>query len=105
MDPQELKSEILAAIAHPNRIKILELLRDGPKCACEIGPALDLEQSNLSRHMKQLVQSGILANWKEGKKVMYRVSGDEVFAILDTVASILRSRTAEKMEVLEIEAC
>ena len=105
MDPYEMKSEILAAMAHPNRIRILEFLRNGPKCACEIAPALELEQSNLSRHMKLLVQSGLVTNWKDGQKVMYQVSDDEIYTILDKISRMVRNRAAARMEVLKIEAC
>ena len=73
-DYARLKAEILTAVAHPNRIRIIEFLAEGPKCACEIIPALKLEQSNLSRHMKILVQSGIVNHWKDGKKSMYEIS-------------------------------
>ncbi len=47
----ELKADILKALAQPTRLKILELLRDGEKCICEIVPAINGEQSNISRHI------------------------------------------------------
>ena len=45
------RADILKAIAQPTRLKILELLRDGERCVCEIFPAIDEEQSNTSRHL------------------------------------------------------
>ena len=62
----QLKAELLAALAHPNRIRIVEYLGRDVHCNCELAPALDLEQSNLSRHLKILVQAGILISWKDG---------------------------------------
>ncbi len=47
----ELKADILKALAQPTRLKILELLREGEKCICEIVPAINGEQSNISRHI------------------------------------------------------
>ena len=47
----ELKADILKALSQPTRLKILELLREGEKCICEIVPALNGEQSNISRHI------------------------------------------------------
>ena len=47
----ELKAEILKALAQPTRLKILELLRDGEKCICGSVPAINGEQSNISRHI------------------------------------------------------
>ena len=88
----DLKSEILEALAHPNRIRILELLQRGPQCNCELSPLLGLEQSNLSRHLKILLQAGILVSWKEGLRVNFKVTDDRVFKILDIAAAVGRRR-------------
>ena len=99
-DLSEIKSEILTAMGHPNRIRILEFLKDGEKCACEIVPALKIEQSNLSRHMKILVQAGILDNWKEGQKVMYKIADKRFIKILDDISTILKNKIKSRMDVL-----
>jgi len=98
-DLTRLKGEILGALGHPNRIRIIEFLKDGEKCACEIAPALKIEQSNLSRHMKVLVQAGILNNWKEGQKVMYEVSDYRYFEILDTISEISKKQIKERLTI------
>ncbi len=98
---EELKAAILTALAHPNRIRILEFLKNGVKCNCEIAPALDLEQSNLSRHMKILVQEGIVVSWKDGLRVNYKIADERIFNILNTTESMARKAVKEKMKVLE----
>ncbi len=97
----ELKSEILEALAHPNRVRILESLRNGSQCNCEIAPVLGLEQSNLSRHLKILVQAGILLSWKEGLRVNFKVADVRIFELLDIVAAIARQDFAKKAEALQ----
>jgi len=82
------KANLLTAIAHPNRIKILEELRTEIKCNCELAPALGLEQSNLSRHLKVLTQSGILISWKDGLRVNYKIADARIFKILDQIESV-----------------
>lgn len=99
-DSSVLKSEILIALAHPNRIRILEFLRSGPKCACEITPALHIEQSNLSRHMKLLVQAGVVNSWKDGQRVLYEVTDKRFFVILETISTILKNKAISQIEVL-----
>ncbi len=96
-----LESEILNALSHPNRIKIVEALRDGPRCACELLPLLGMEQSNLSRHIKILFQAGILNNWKEAQKIMYEVADKRYFQILDTLKEILKDKAIERIKILE----
>ncbi len=98
---EELKANILTALAHPNRIRILEFLKNGIKCNCEIAPALELEQSNLSRHMKILVQEGIVISWKDGLRVNYKIADERIFNIFDTAGSVVRKSIKEKIKVLE----
>jgi DNA-binding transcriptional ArsR family regulator len=98
---QELKASILSAIAHPNRIRILEFLKNGIKCNCEIAPALNLEQSNLSRHMKILVQGGIVVSWKDGLRVNYKIADESIFEILDAAGNVARNAAKEKIKILE----
>jgi predicted transcriptional regulator len=67
------KADLLMAIAHPNRIRILEQLRTEIKCNCELAPALGLEQSNLSR--------------QDGLRVNFKIADERIFEILDLVES------------------
>lgn len=97
----DLKADILIALAHPNRIRILEYLREDVHCNCELAPALELEQSNLSRHLKVLVQAGVLASWKEGLRVNFKVTDERIFKILDIAATIARQEVEKKAEALE----
>lgn len=85
---EQYTAEILSAIAHPNRIRILECLKDEAQCNCELAPALRLEQSNLSRHLKILVQAGVLISWKEGLRVNFRVSDQRVYRILELAKAL-----------------
>lgn len=98
---EELKAKILTAIAHPNRIRILEFLKNGVKCNCEIAPELELEQSNLSRHLKILVREGILISWKDGLRVNYKIVDERIFTILSTAESLARKAVKEKIKILE----
>ncbi|MGE5806559.1 MAG: ArsR/SmtB family transcription factor [Ignavibacteria bacterium] len=98
---EELKAKILTALAHPNRIRILEFLKNGIKCNCEIAPELELEQSNLSRHLKILVQEGILISWKEGLRVNYKISDERIFDILKAAGNVARNAAKERIKILE----
>ena len=98
----DLKAEILVALAHPNRIRIIELLRKDVMCNCELAPALDLEQSNLSRHLKILVRTGVLKSWKDGLRVNFKVADQRILKILDLAAAIARQEVEMKAEALEV---
>ena len=88
----ELKSEILKALAQPTRMKILECLRDGEKCICEIVPAINGEQSNISRHISLMQKAHLVSTRKDGVRVMVKVSDPKVFAILDSIGLLLKKQ-------------
>ena len=91
----EMKAEVLKALAQPTRLKILECLRNGEKCICEIVPALNGEQSNISRHISLMQKSNLVTTRKDGVKVMVKVSDPEIFQILDSVTLLLKKQMIE----------
>jgi ArsR family transcriptional regulator len=95
-----VQAEILKAIGQETRLSILELLRDGERCVCEIFPAIGQEQSNVSRHLNMMQQAGILARRKDGLKIFYAVRHPEVFAIVDLAAAIMKSEAGRRHELL-----
>jgi ArsR family transcriptional regulator len=97
----ELKAEILKALAQPTRLKILELLRDKEKCICEIVPALNGEQSNISRHISLMQKSKLVTTRKDGVKVMVKVSDPKIFEILDSVTLLLRKQIIETRKLVQ----
>jgi ArsR family transcriptional regulator len=97
----ELKAEILAALAHPNRIRIIEYIRKDVRCNCELAPALELEQSNLSRHLKILVQAGVLVSWKDGLRVNFKVTDERIFKIIDLATAIAKEGAEKRIVALE----
>lgn len=65
---------IFKAFCDENRIKILQLLKDGEKCACRLLEEMNITQPTLSHHMKILCDSGIVKGRKEGKWTHYSIS-------------------------------
>lgn len=96
----EMKVEVLKALAQPTRLKILECLRKGERCICELVPAVNGEQSNISRHVSLMQKSHLVTTRKEGVRVMVRVSDPKVFEILDTVGAVLKNQIREQKELL-----
>ena len=96
----ELQAEILKALAQPTRLKILECLRNGEKCICEIVPAINGEQSNISRHISLMQKSHLVTTRKEGVRVMVNVKDPRIFEILDHVSTILKTCIKEQEKLL-----
>jgi ArsR family transcriptional regulator len=96
----QLKSEVLKALAQPTRLKILECIRGGEKCICEIVPEIGAQQSNVSRHISVMQKSHLVTTRKGGVKVMVKVRDPRVFEILDAVGFFLRARMQEQSRLM-----
>ncbi len=70
----EEQATVFKAFCDEKRLRILELLRGGEKCACVLIEQMDMPQSTLSYHMKLLCESGIVDSRQEGKWTHYRIS-------------------------------
>ena len=97
----ELKAEVLKVLAQPTRLKILELLRHGERCICEIVPAINGEQSNISRHISLMQKSHLVTTRKDGVKVMVKVKDPKIFEILDHVGFLLRRQIVEDGKLIQ----
>ena len=97
-------ADVLKAVAQPTRMKIIDFLRDGERCVCEIFPAIDEEQSNTSRHLTQMQTHGILSRRKEGVKIYYAVKHIEVFEIIDLASTIVRHEVEVRSGVMNTPA-
>lgn len=76
MSDNKRMAVVFKAFADENRIQILELLRDGERCACMLLEEMKITQPTLSHHMKILCDSGIVVGRKEGKWMHYSISED-----------------------------
>ena len=88
----EKNVQVLKAIGEINRIKILELLSTGEKCACVILESFNFTQPTLSHHMKVLIDCNIVTLRKEGKWSYYKINKD----VADEMLCFLRDSIKEK---------
>jgi DNA-binding transcriptional ArsR family regulator len=98
-----LKARIFYALSDPLRIEILEFIRDGEKCVCEIVPHLNIIQPLVSRHLKTLKDTGLVRCRKDGTKRMYSIVDPRIYGIIDSLSSELAS--ALMREVFEHITC
>jgi ArsR family transcriptional regulator len=89
---------ILKALADENRIRILNLLRNGELCVCDIEAVLGIKQSNASRHLNRLKMAEIIVSEKKSQWVYYRLK-DETFTNFPFLSVILND------EVGKIKVC
>jgi len=69
-----LKAEVFKAMGHPIRLGIVEFLQNGEMCVCEIVEHVGTEISNVSKHLGVLKKAGIVADRREGLRIMYSLT-------------------------------
>jgi len=83
--------ELFHALSDETRLEIIELLRKGERCVCELTDTLDAAQSRLSFHLKVLKDAGVVRDRKDGRWVHYELSPD-VFEEIETLVEGMKPR-------------
>lgn len=96
----QVKADFFKTLAHPARIRVLELLRDGERSVSELIPEVGLEASHLSQQLGILRRANILHSRKEGSTVRYSVNDPRIFDLLEVAKAILTSTLAESRQLL-----
>ena len=94
------QAEILKALAHPLRIAILDFLKDGEQCVCDIAEHIGSERSNVSRHLAVMVSCGVLECRKEGLNVIYRFKAKCILDFLECATTCLKQQAKEDNKLL-----
>ncbi len=75
--------KLAKSLSDPNRVRIVEALRSGELCVCELCDALDLTQSTLSTHLQVIRAAGIVRSRKEGKWSYYALTPEAAMVVDD----------------------
>lgn len=97
--PQEVVqqvSEYFSILSEPMRLRILNLLREGEKCVQELVEATATSQANVSKHLKVMLQAGILSRRSEGTSAYYKVEDELIFELCNLVCDRLATRIEEQ---------
>lgn len=102
MSTDNFKQELFAqfarvgkALGNSNRLELLEFLAQGERSVDMLAQVSGLSVANTSQHLQQLRQSGLVISRKDGLKVFYRLSGDDVMPLLDALRSVAERHLAE----------
>ena len=88
----ETEARLLALLAHPIRLQIVELLRHGEVCVCGMQAALGQRQAYVSQHLMALREAGIVTCRKDGLRVYYQLSDPRLLDVLDEVRALSQTK-------------
>ncbi|MBD9729881.1 ArsR/SmtB family transcription factor [Streptomyces caniscabiei] len=96
----QAKAEFFRMLGHPVRIRVLELLQEGPMPVRDLLAAIEVEPSGLSQQLAVLRRSGIVASTREGSTVVYELAGGDVADLMEAARRILTEMLAGQNELL-----
>ena len=95
-----LNAEVFKAMGHPLRLAVLEFLRGGEKCVCEIVDHAGTGMSNISKHLSVLKNAGLVADRRDGLKIMYSLTMPCALDFTRCVEGVVIKRLDEQRSAL-----
>jgi len=96
----QAKAEFFRMLGHPVRIRVLELLQDGPMPVRDLLAQIEVERPNLSQQLAVLRRSGIVSSSRDGDTVVYSLAGGDVAELLRAARRILTELLADQQCLL-----
>ncbi|HST82294.1 MAG TPA: metalloregulator ArsR/SmtB family transcription factor [Kineosporiaceae bacterium] len=96
----QAKAELFRTLGHPVRIRVLELLYEGPRPVHELLAEIEVEPSNLSQQLAVLRRAGLVTSSRDGSTVLYTLSTPDVADLMRSARAILTSMLSEQEELL-----
>ena len=80
-------ADVFKAMGHPTRLTILEALKNGERCVCELAPLVKGELSTISRHLSLLKNTGLIEDRRQGQNIYYRLKMECVSSFTACIAA------------------
>lgn len=97
----ETRARILKALAHPSRLKLLDLLAEQEEvCVCDLTEKIGSDMSTVSRHLAQLRNAGVIESEKRGQMVFYRLRVKCLQSLFGCIESVVQCQIDDHLPVL-----
>ncbi len=97
----QAKAEFFKTLGHPVRIRVLELLCEGPKQVRELLAEIEIEASSLSQQLAVLRRYGIVTATRDGSTVVYALAGSDVSDLMLAARRILTEMLTDQRSLLD----
>lgn len=104
MDYQQ-QTALLKALAHPVRLQILDMLRQGELCVCHIERAINKRQAYISQQLMVLREVGLVGNRKEGLQVYYSLANPTIGEMLTLICGPAAPHSHEVIDGCPCPTC
>jgi ArsR family transcriptional regulator len=96
------QARIIQAIGHPLRLEIIDFLKNGEQCVCDIANRIGAERSNVSRHLSLMVSAGVLEHRKDGLKVIYKLKCPCILDFFSCISGVLKQQVRDDEKLLKV---
>ena len=96
----EARAQIMKALAHPTRLFIVDQLKAGDRCVCELTEMIGADVSTVSKHLSVLKQAGIVEDEKQGTQVFYSLRVPCVLNWYSCVEGVLKDRASRHRQAV-----
>ncbi len=93
-------ARVAKGMSNGNRLELLEFLAQGERSVEDLAAVSALTVANTSQHLQQLKQSGLVTTRKAGQRIYYRLSGDDVAALLSALRQVAERHSADVQQLV-----
>ncbi len=93
-------ARVAKALSNGHRLELLEFLAQSERSVDALAKACGLSVANTSQHLQQLRQAGLVSSRKEGQKVIYRISGDDVPPLLNALSEVAERHLSDVQQLI-----
>ena len=95
------QARIFKALGHPSRLLMVDGLREGEKCVCELQALVGDDMSTISKHLAVLREAGVVSAEKRGTSIYYRLTLCCLDTFLQCTGELVERRALSQMEMLD----
>ncbi|MBQ9452965.1 MAG: winged helix-turn-helix transcriptional regulator [Desulfovibrio sp.] len=97
----EAQAKIFKALGHPTRLLMVDALRTGEKCVCELQTIAGADMSTVSKHLSILREAGVVSSEKRGTNIYYSISLCCLDSFLACSSAMLQSRILQQYSMIQ----
>lgn len=95
-------AQLFHALSDETRLAVLDMLRSGERCVCDLQDALDAAQSRLSFHLRVLKEAGLVTDRKEGRWSYYSLNPEQVSAAEAFLGELQVARASGEAKLVQL---
>ena len=95
------QARIFKALGHPSRLLMVDALREGEKCVCELQALVGDDMSTISKHLAVLREAGVVSAENRGTSIYYRLTLCCLDTFLQCTGELVERRALSQMEMLD----